>query len=306
MPAADLDLVLRLNLAAPAAGPAPRPPHDAPPLRPHRLHVLGRPRGTPWTAYYQGGAAYSAAKAGVHGFVRDVALELAEHGITSTRSPRPHRHLAHGAEPARAERHRDYSPERMTPLRGSAAHRSRARRPLPGLRGSQLHHRPHALRRRRALRLPVVRASALTPRAVGGGPGSRGDVARVRCPAGTGLHPGARGPTPVGGEAPLDPGGPHHRPRHPAVDGDEETPGHQNSEPRRNCGSARRRRAWLCPIMQSTARLPWRWVGARGRGVLPLQRASDPARPDGAQSQRGSARVRRCPATPGPHPPPLE
>ena len=31
--------------------------------------------------YYQGGSAYSAAKAGVHGFIRDVALELAEHGI---------------------------------------------------------------------------------------------------------------------------------------------------------------------------------------------------------------------------------
>ena len=41
----------------------------------------GAREGTPWTAYYQGGAAYSAAKAGVHGFVRDVALELAEHGI---------------------------------------------------------------------------------------------------------------------------------------------------------------------------------------------------------------------------------
>ena len=41
----------------------------------------GAREGTPWTAYYQGGAAYSASKAGVHGFVRDVALELAEHGV---------------------------------------------------------------------------------------------------------------------------------------------------------------------------------------------------------------------------------
>lgn len=41
----------------------------------------GAREGTPWTAYDQGGSAYSAAKAGVHGFVRDVALELAEHGI---------------------------------------------------------------------------------------------------------------------------------------------------------------------------------------------------------------------------------
>ena len=49
---------------------------------------------------------------------------------------------------------------------------------------------------------------ALIPGAAGGGPGSRGDVARVRCPAGTGLHPGALGTMPVGGEAPLDPGPP--------------------------------------------------------------------------------------------------
>ena len=39
----------------------------------------GAREGTPWTAYYQGGSAYSAAKAGVHGFVRDIDLKLAEH-----------------------------------------------------------------------------------------------------------------------------------------------------------------------------------------------------------------------------------
>jgi NAD(P)-dependent dehydrogenase (short-subunit alcohol dehydrogenase family) len=41
----------------------------------------GSRRGTPWTAHHIGGAAYSAAKAGIHGFIRDVALELAEYGI---------------------------------------------------------------------------------------------------------------------------------------------------------------------------------------------------------------------------------
>ena len=41
----------------------------------------GAREGTPWTAYYAGGAAYSTAKAGVHGFIRDVALELAQYGI---------------------------------------------------------------------------------------------------------------------------------------------------------------------------------------------------------------------------------
>lgn len=42
----------------------------------------GASQGTPWTAYYKGGAAYASAKAGVEGFVRHLALELAETGIT--------------------------------------------------------------------------------------------------------------------------------------------------------------------------------------------------------------------------------
>jgi 3-oxoacyl-[acyl-carrier protein] reductase len=41
----------------------------------------GSREGTPWTALSSGGAAYSAAKAGIHGFIRDAAMELAEYGI---------------------------------------------------------------------------------------------------------------------------------------------------------------------------------------------------------------------------------
>ena len=41
----------------------------------------GAREGTPWTAHHAGGAAYSAAKAGIHGFICDAAIELAEHGI---------------------------------------------------------------------------------------------------------------------------------------------------------------------------------------------------------------------------------
>src|ERR1700755_596164 len=41
----------------------------------------GAREGTPWTAQHSGGAAYPAAKAGIHGFIRDAAFELAEHGI---------------------------------------------------------------------------------------------------------------------------------------------------------------------------------------------------------------------------------
>ena len=41
----------------------------------------GAREGTPWTAQHSGGAAYATAKAGIHGFIRDAAFEVAEHGI---------------------------------------------------------------------------------------------------------------------------------------------------------------------------------------------------------------------------------
>ena len=41
----------------------------------------GAREGTPWSAYAIGNSAYSTTKAGVHGFVRDVAMELGEYGI---------------------------------------------------------------------------------------------------------------------------------------------------------------------------------------------------------------------------------
>jgi NAD(P)-dependent dehydrogenase (short-subunit alcohol dehydrogenase family) len=41
----------------------------------------GAREGTPWTAHHTGGAAYSTAKAGIHGFIRAAALELGEHNV---------------------------------------------------------------------------------------------------------------------------------------------------------------------------------------------------------------------------------
>jgi len=75
----------------------------------------GAREATPWTAYYQGGAAYSAAKAGVQGFIRDVALELADYNITvNAVVPGPIDTERTGPNLKRLDAH-----SRMTPLGGT-------------------------------------------------------------------------------------------------------------------------------------------------------------------------------------------
>ena len=77
----------------------------------------GAREGTPWTAYYAGGASYSAAKAGVHGFIRDVALELAQYGITvNAVAPGPIDTERTGANLKQLDRTVEFSPSKMTPL----------------------------------------------------------------------------------------------------------------------------------------------------------------------------------------------
>ena len=79
----DWDFTLRLNLRGTFLCTRYAAPHMIK-RRQGRIVCLssGSREGTPWTALSTGGAAYSACKAGVHGFVRDVALELAEYNIT--------------------------------------------------------------------------------------------------------------------------------------------------------------------------------------------------------------------------------
>ncbi len=118
MEVADWDHVLRLNLRGTFLCTRHAARHMIE-RRQGRIICLssGAREGTPWTAYYQGGAAYSAAKAGVHGFIRDVALELAEYNITvNAVAPGPIDTERAGAMLRELDRTVDFSPSRMTPL----------------------------------------------------------------------------------------------------------------------------------------------------------------------------------------------
>jgi NAD(P)-dependent dehydrogenase (short-subunit alcohol dehydrogenase family) len=118
MSVADFDFVLRLNLRSTFLCTRAAVAHM---IRRRQGRIIcmssGAREGTPWTAYYQGGAAYSAAKAGVHGFIRDVALELAEYSITvNAVAPGPIDTERAGPNLKRLDAIVERSPSRMTPL----------------------------------------------------------------------------------------------------------------------------------------------------------------------------------------------
>jgi len=115
----DWDSVIRLNLRSTFLCTRAAVPHMMQ-QRSGRIVCLssGAREGTPWTAYYQGGSAYSTAKAGVHGFIRDVALELAEYGIkVNAVAPGPIETERTGPVLRKMNETVEYSPNHMTPLR---------------------------------------------------------------------------------------------------------------------------------------------------------------------------------------------
>jgi 3-oxoacyl-[acyl-carrier protein] reductase len=76
----------------------------------------GAREGTPWTAAHTGGAAYATSKAGIHGFIRDAAFELAEHGIRiNAVAPGPIDTERTGSS-FEEMRDKDYSPYKLVPM----------------------------------------------------------------------------------------------------------------------------------------------------------------------------------------------
>ena len=118
MPLDDWDYTIKLNLRSTFLCTKAAVPHMIK-RRQGKIICLssGSREGTPWTAYYEGGSAYSACKAGVHGFMRDLALELAEYNINvNCVAPGPIDTEKAGENLRRLNETVEYSPEKMTPM----------------------------------------------------------------------------------------------------------------------------------------------------------------------------------------------
>jgi 3-oxoacyl-[acyl-carrier protein] reductase len=114
----DWDHVIRLNLRGTFLCTRQAAPHMMK-RRQGKIICLssGAREGTPWAAYYSGGSAYSAAKAGVHGFIRDVSMELAEYNINvNAVAPGPINTERTGDGLRRLNETVERSPNLMTPL----------------------------------------------------------------------------------------------------------------------------------------------------------------------------------------------
>ena len=118
MPVEDWDYTIKLNLRGTFLCSKAAVPHMIQ-RKQGKIICLssGAREGTPWTAYYEGGSAYSASKAAIHGFMRDLALELAEHNINvNCVAPGPIDTKIAGAKLRKFNETVDVSPNRMTPF----------------------------------------------------------------------------------------------------------------------------------------------------------------------------------------------
>ena len=118
MPLDDWDYTIKLNLRSTFLCTKAAVPHMIK-RRQGKIICLssGSREGTPWTAYYEGGSAYSACKAGLHGFMRDLALELAEYNINvNCVAPGPIDTEIAGENLRKLNETVEYSPEKMTPM----------------------------------------------------------------------------------------------------------------------------------------------------------------------------------------------
>jgi 3-oxoacyl-[acyl-carrier protein] reductase len=119
MPVEDLDFTLRLNLrSAFLCTRAVLPGMMA--RRSGSIVCLssGSRNGTPWSAADTGAAAYSAAKAGIAGFVRGVAMEVSHLNVRiNAVAPGPIETERTRAAFARMERTLELSPNRLVPMR---------------------------------------------------------------------------------------------------------------------------------------------------------------------------------------------
>ena len=118
MPVEDWDYTIKLNLRGTFLCSKAAVPHMIQ-RKQGKIICLssGAREGTPWTAYYEGGSAYSASKAAIHGFMRDLALELAEYNINvNCVAPGPIDTEIAGAKLQKLNETVDFSPNRMTPF----------------------------------------------------------------------------------------------------------------------------------------------------------------------------------------------
>jgi 3-oxoacyl-[acyl-carrier protein] reductase len=118
----DWDYVMRLNLRSVFMCTRAAVPHMIE-KRAGRIICMssGAREGTPWSALDQGAAPYSTAKAGVHGFIRDMALELGPHNVCiNAVAPGPVRTERVVEHLEELNRDFEYGPNKMTPLRRMA------------------------------------------------------------------------------------------------------------------------------------------------------------------------------------------